>query len=166
MVQMRKILLCSISLESHIKWSSVMVLMCKMIISPWAFSIFSKFWFGRLLGCVKGQKIAQNDKTFCLLCSISQEPYIIWLSFVVHKCKMISPGIFYYFKVLIFWVVRRVSGQKMTKNDQKICLTLYLRNCTSYDWGFWYIYMCKMMISPAIFFIFSKFWFLRFFKVH
>ena len=34
----------------------------------------------------------------------------------------------------------------MTK---KICLTLYLRNCTSYDCGFWYT--CKMMIFPAIF---------------
>ena len=131
MVQMRKILLCSISLESHIKWSSVMVLMCKMIISPWAFSIFSKFWFGRLLGCVKGQKIAQKDKTFCLLCSISQEPYIIWLSFVVHKCKMISPGIFYYyyyfFKILI-WVAMRVKGWKMAQNVKKTCL----RNYTSY----------------------------------
>ena len=55
MLQMRKILLHSVSLKSYIKWFSVMILMCKMI-SPWTFSIFSKFWFGGLLGCVKGQK--------------------------------------------------------------------------------------------------------------
>ena len=129
MLQMRKILLHSVSLKSYIKWFSVMILMCKMI-SPWTFSIFSKFWFGGLLGCVKGQKIAQNDKTFCLLCSISQEPYIMWLSFVVQKCKMISPGIFlnYFFKILI-WVVMRVKGWKMAQNvKKKTCL----RNHTSY----------------------------------
>ena len=34
---------------------------------------------------LKGQKVVQNDKKFCLLHSISQEPYIVWLSFVVHK---------------------------------------------------------------------------------
>ena len=41
----------------------------------------------------------------------------------------------------------------MTK---KICLTSDLRNCTSYDCGFWYT--CKMMIFPAIF-IFIFFFF-------
>ena len=45
---------------------------------------------------VKGQKTNQNDKKFCLSCSISQEPYIIWLSFMVHLCKMtISPVVFF-----------------------------------------------------------------------
>ena len=34
---------------------------------------FSGFWV------VNRQKLVQNDKKFCLLCSISQEPYIIWL---------------------------------------------------------------------------------------
>ena len=38
-------------------------------------------------GDVKGQKIAQNDKKLCLPHLISQEPYIIWSSFVVQKCK-------------------------------------------------------------------------------
>ena len=33
---------------------------------------------------------------------------------------------------------RRLKGQKMAQNDKKFCLTLYLRNCTSYDCGFWY----------------------------
>ena len=46
------------------------------------------------------------------------------------------------------------KGQKMAQNDKKICLTPYLRNCTLYDWFF--VHMCKMMISPAIFFSFSQ----------
>ena len=69
---------------------------------------------------VKGQKMVQNDKTFCLLCSISQEPYIIWLSFMLQMCKMIiSQGVFFNFKILILWVVgaeRAKNGLKWQKN--------------------------------------------------
>ena len=54
---------------------------------------FLKFWFSRFLGRSKGQKIFH--KKLCPFHLISKEPYIIWLSFVVHKCKlMISPGFF------------------------------------------------------------------------
>ena len=71
---------------------------------------------------VKGQKIVQNDKRFCLSCSISQEPYIIWLSFVIHRWKMIiSPGFFSFFSK--FWYFGLLVGSdgkkwpKMTKNS-------------------------------------------------
>ena len=40
------------------------------------FSIFQNFEFPGCQG-VKGQKMAQNDKTFCLLYLIFQEPYIM-----------------------------------------------------------------------------------------
>ena len=74
--------------------------------------IFSKLWFfGSLGGGIKRQKITtQNDKKFCLSRSVSQEPYIIWLSFMVHLCKMIiSPGVLF-FKIMIFWVARKGRG--------------------------------------------------------
>ena len=35
----------------------------------------------------KKQKTVQNEKRFCQLNSISQEPYITWLSFVVENVK-------------------------------------------------------------------------------
>ena len=73
--------------------------------------------------------------------SISQEAYIIWLWFLVHMCKvMTSQNVF--FSVLKFsfsWLLGWFKGKKwpkMTKNS--VCLTPYLRNCTSYDCGFWY----------------------------
>ena len=55
----------------------------------------------------KGQITVQTQKKICLWHLISQEPYIIWLSFVVHNCKlMISWGYFFhFFKVLIFWLL-------------------------------------------------------------
>ena len=74
---------------------------------------------------VKGQKIVQNDKKFCLLCSISQEPQVY--TSVVHKCKMIiSPSVF-----LIFWFfgLGRTKGMKWPKiMRNSACCALFVRN--------------------------------------
>ena len=64
----------------------------------------------------------------CLLRSLSWEPYIIWLSFMVHMFKVIiSPGVFfffnYFFKILLVFVVRLVKGQKTIQNYKKFCLS-------------------------------------------
>ena len=87
----------------------------------------------------------QNDKTFFLPCSISPKTYIIWLPFVVHKCKIrISSGVFFYFfKFLIFWI-RSIKVWKMVQNDKKLCCAccaLYLRNHISFDLHLWYTWV-------------------------
>ena len=89
-----------ISQESYIVWSSFMVHICKMIISPGIFFIFSKFWFSDCQG-VKVQKMAKNS---CLLHLIFQKPYVIWSSFMMHMFKrIISSGAFFFvFKILSF----------------------------------------------------------------
>ena len=70
------------------------------------------FWVSGFLGGKRAKKV-QNDH-FCLLHSISQEPYIIWSSFVVHKRELIYLQVcFHFFKILIFRLVRRVKGQKI-----------------------------------------------------
>ena len=65
--------------------------------------------------------MVQNEKRFCLLNSISQEPYIMWLSFVVDKCKIIPPGFFSFFQNFDF-LVSGIKGQKMAQNDKNFCL--------------------------------------------
>ena len=140
-----------------------MVLMHKMIISPGFFFFFFKktliFWIVRR---VIGQKMAQNDKTLRSLHFISQEPYIIWSWFMVHMCKrIISPEFFSFFQNFTF---RVKDGKKWPKWHKK-CVTPNLRNCTLYDYGFWYTFL-KGWYLQQFFFIFSKFWFFRFFKVH
>ena len=92
----------------------------KMIISPGIFFILSKCWFFGILGGgeAKGQKMAQNDKKLCPLHSISQEPYIICLSFKVHICFFFL----HFLKILIFWVHKGIKGQKNPKN----CVTLHI----------------------------------------
>ena len=57
----------------------------------------------------------------------------------------------------------RLIGGKRAKNDpkwQKICLLhLAFRNHVSYDLHLWCTCMCKRIISPGNFFVFSKFWY-------
>ena len=74
------------------------------------------------------QEMALNDKKFCLLCSISQEPCIIGLSFMVHVCKIIvSLGAFFILSKFQFWGgCEGVKGQKMTQNDKKISVALHI----------------------------------------
>ena len=152
----QKMLSVSISQEPYIIWLSFMVHMCKMIISPEFFFFFSKFWFLGYRG-VKGQKTVQNVKKFCLLHSISQEPYVIWLSYMVHICKMIiSSGVFIVFSK--FWFsgsIRGIKGQKMVQND--VCCAPYLWNHTSYD--LWC--KCLKWLFLQVFFSMLKFWFSR-----
>ena len=117
-------------------WSWFLVHLCKMIISPGVFFRSSKFWF---FGLLKGQKMVQNNKKFCPSCFISQEPNIIWLSFMAHLCKMIVPVFFFIFsKFRFFWLL----GGKRTRNGpkwQKILSTSLdiIRNYTSYDCHLW-----------------------------
>ena len=67
---------------------------------------------------VKGKKRSRMTKS-CLLRSISQELYIIWLSFMVEMGKMIiSPGV----KILIFQVFQGLNGQIIGQNDKYFCL--------------------------------------------
>ena len=101
--------------------------------------------------------MTQDEKKICLLQLISEEPYIVWLSFMVNKCKMISFFLkkngFYFSKILIFWVVRRVKGQKMTENDIKN-LSHSMSQELYFIWLWFLVHMCKVMISPAFFFSF------------
>ena len=118
---------------------------------------------------VKGQKMASNDKKLCLLCSVSQEPYIIWLSFMVHMCKtIITAGVFFpFFRILIFWVVRGDKGQKWQKWQKTLSVVPYISGTIHhmshlisqepYIWSSFMVHMCKRIISPGFFYIFPNF---------
>ena len=73
---------------------------------------------------------------------------------------IISLGIFQFFKILIFWVVRGVKGQKMVQNDKKFCLLHLMFQEPHIICSWFMVHMCKRIISSGIFFIVSNFWFL------
>ena len=125
----------------------------KMMIAPGAFFKFPKFWFSRLLGGggLKGKKTVQNDKKFCLLQSITEKTYMIWLSFMVISS---TAFFFYFFKILILWVHSGLKGLKTVYNDKTFCLSHSISQEPYIIWLWFLIHMCKMMISPANFFIY------------
>ena len=109
-------------------------------------------------------------KNFCLLPFISQEPYIIWLSFMVSLCEtMIAPDFFFIFSK--FWF-SGLLGPKWAEILSHISHGFHLwYSCVGDNilsdsasqklyviWLWLLVHMCKKMIS-AMFFIFSKFWF-------
>ena len=97
--------------------------------------------------------MAQNLNKFCPSCSISQEPYMIWLSFMVHLCKpIISPAAF------LFWqIASGVKGQKIAQNDKKFPLSHSVSQESYMIWLSFLVHMYKMMISSAVLFFFSFF---------
>ena len=118
---------------------------------------FSKFWFSGLLGGLKRKKWSKMTKKFCLLHSISQEPYI-WFSFMVHICKLIiSPGAFFIFSTFLF---SRLLEGKRAKNSpkwQKILSFVLSISEEPYIIWLFVVHKCKMMISPGIFSFFQNF---------
>ena len=99
--------------------------MSQMIISPgvffFLFCFFNILIFWVVMG-VTGQKTVQNDEKFCPSCSVSQEPYIIWLSFMVHIYKMISSDTFFIFSKFLF------SGSIGGKRAKKIQICFWFFN--------------------------------------
>ena len=123
----------------------ISVHLCKMI-SPRVF-FFSFFLYIFIFRAVRGSKrakMAQNDKKLCLLHFISQEPYIIWLTFMLlhlwYSCvKWHTQEFFSFFQSFDFW---DCYGGKRTKNSPKwqnsVCCAWYLKNNTSCNCYLWY----------------------------
>ena len=150
---MTKILSCFISQGPYVIWFSFMVHMGKMMTE--VFFIVSKFWFFVSTGGKRAENGSRWQKSSR---SISQEAYVVWLWFLVHMCTiMASLDASFIFSKFDFAVVRGVKGQKMAQNDKKFHLTLYLRNRTSYDCGFWYTFVKWYILQFFSFFQNSKF---------
>ena len=106
-LKMTKISVCHILyFRNHISYDLHLWYTCmyKRIISPDIFIFFKILLFRIIRGEVKEQKMAQNDKNLCQCHYVSQEPYIIWLWFLVCMCKiMISPANFFILQNFDIW---------------------------------------------------------------
>ena len=98
--------------------------------------------------------MAQNDKKLCLFCLLSQGPYIIWSSFMVHICERISPVLGGFFlQILIFGVNIWATGEKMAQNDNKLYLSHSISQEAYIMWPWFLVCRCKIMTSPLSFFL-------------
>ena len=89
-------------------------------------------------GGVKGQKMTQYGKKLCLSQFVSQEPFLIWLWFLVH---VQNNDISILFKKI--WFVRFlgegggsgwVKAQKMTQNYQFQSIMYYILETVDHFW--------------------------------
>ena len=81
---------------------------------------------------------------------------------MLHKFKMTSTDAFFvfskfWFSGLLGWREGGKRVQKLSKMTKQICLTLYLRNCTSYDCGFWHTCVKCWYLQHFFFFFFPFF---------
>ena len=69
---------------------------------------------------------------------------------------------FHFFKIVVFWVVRRVGvkRQKIAQNDKKIPSNSVSQKLY-FIWLWLLVHMCKMVMSAAIFFFFFFFSFFQ-----
>ena len=122
------------------------------------FSIL-KFWFSGLSEGWKGKKGPKWQKSLPVSLHTSGTVHIIWSWFLVHMCKMmISPAIFFIFQNFDFGLSGGWKGKKKAQNDKKILpVSLRTSGTVHIIWLWFLLHMCKMMISPTIFFIFQNF---------
>ena len=95
---------------------------CEMIISPGVFFNFSILILQVVRG-LKGQKMAQNDKNFCLLHFMFQKPYMIFI-YGTHVCikgKYHQAFFFFFFKILVFRII--IGGGLCGKRAKKAQMT-------------------------------------------
>ena len=111
---------------------------------------------------VKGQKISQNGKEQLHLSrAISQEQYSLWSWFLVQLCKMMISPVFF-FKFSYFHFSGSDGGKRAIKSPKwEVTILLHAISQEQYSlWSWVLVHLCKMMISPGVFFIFCYFHFL------
>ena len=117
-------LLHFISQEPYIMWLSFMVHIFAIIISSLVLFIFPKIWFSGCTGCKRAKNGPEWQKIVFFAPYLRNHTSYLWFSFMVKMCTMIiSPGVFFNFKILIIWFVRGLKGQKMAQNNKKFCLS-------------------------------------------
>ena len=136
----------------------IMIYLCSFFIFQFFQQFFQIFWVRGVGGGVKMVKMAQNYKILSVVFYISRTVHHIWLSIMIHRCKVIiSPDIcFHFFKKKFFLLVRRIKRQKMAQNYKILSVVFYISRTVHHIWLSIMIHICKMIISPGIFFIFSK----------
>ena len=169
--------------------------MCKMIISPGVFLIYLKFWFFGQLGVKRAKNSPRWQKKFCFLHFISQEPDIIWLSFMVHNIfnsirKNICACMFSVHNTINLSCHEQVPDKLIVLSPRgffifsKSWASGFARGKGAKNGTKWQkiishfvyqelhlirlsflVHMCKMMLSTAIFFRFFKILIFRVFQI-
>ena len=128
------------------------------MISPGIVFVFLIFlFFGLLWGGgegIKRAKMFQNEEKLCVILHISGT---INHRIIICGAQVWNNNIFrfyfYFYKILIFWVFKRVkNGSKW----QKLCLLHFISQEPYIIWSWIMVNMCKRIISSVFFTFFSN----------
>ena len=133
---------------------------CVSGISRYTFHFFEMLIFLAVRGGgVKGRKIALNEKyRLHPSYTISQKQYSLWSWFSVHIVNwwyVLVVFFFFYIYIFIFQAVRWVKGQKNIQNEKCKLHPSHTISQEQYSlWSWFLVHLCKLMISPGVFFFF------------
>ena len=121
------------------------------------FFIFRKFWFFGLLERKSGKNDPKLKKILFVVVNVLRTIHhmiaLYWTSVSNDNYSRVS---FHFFKIFIIRVARWVKVQKRVQNYYPSC-SISQESCII--WFSFMVLMCKLIISPGMFFSFSKFWF-------
>ena len=131
--------------------SWLMVHMCKRIMSPSGFYIFSKFWFSGSIVWQKSKKLPEMIRNY-----VCRTPYLS--KHTSYDRVFFCTRLKWWHLQIAFFRLSGGEGVKTAKSGPKwqkvlshsVSQELYL------IWLWVLVHMCKMMISPAIFLLFLK----------
>ena len=81
------------------------------------------FW---ILRGVKGQKTVESDKKFSVKLHILGTIHHVVVIHGTHEKDDISRCVCHFFKILIFWIVKGLKGQKTVQNNKKFCPSRFI----------------------------------------
>ena len=130
--------------------------MCKMVTAGTYFFIFEKLWFSGHWADKMTKNGPERTKDYIPSHVISQEQYSVRSWFLIHLCKMISPGVFLFFSKLL---LGGLKGKKWPKWQQIMSVELHISGSIHHMIVVYGTHMENANISRN-FFSFSKFDFL------
>ena len=152
-------LLHFVSREPYVIWLSFMLLHLCYSCVKWHiqefFSFFQSFDFWDCYGGKRTKNSPKWQNSVCCTWYLRNNTSCnchLWYTSIKWYLQ-----VFLFFKILILGVVWRVKGQKMAQNDKKLC-PLHFKSQEPYMiWSWFRIHMCKRIMSPGGFYIFSQF---------
>ena len=124
---------------SYIIWSSLMIHMCRMKMFQGTFFILFKilsFWIIRGVKIKIWPKMTHDSVSHSLYLDIVNYMIVI---FGTHEWWWNLQQFFSFFQnfeFFLFFIGKRITNDLTLPIS--VCHALYLRNCRSYDWDFWY----------------------------
>ena len=139
-------------------WSSFLLRKCRMIMSPGVFFHFFKILIFLVVWRGKGQKLLKMTKN-AVRCTLYLRNHISYNLHLWYTCVKgwYLYALIHFFKMLNFWFISGVNGQKNGPKWQKIMSARFHASGSIHHMIVILLHMCKIMTSLNAFSFFQSF---------